>query len=236
MRLLARVMFVVISGTFIAGCGARQTPACEIPEHGNLLFEATDRLNPDDDGASLPTIVRVYQLTGLGNLELASFEDIWRDDEETLGDTLVVADEVTVYPGQRLTRTFERDPAANFIVGAAIVRRPAGLSWRSVLDLPSSAEAQRCAALQEDPEDPPPQPAVSRVAFRIDMYTIEGSVLLDHSTGDCAASDLECVRNAAELPDVEEPEAPEVDQPDLPTTPTMPGAKESNSQDTDRVS
>ena len=68
------------------------------------------------------------------------------------------------------------------------------------------------------------------------MYTIEGSVLLDHSTGDCAASDLECVRDAAELPDVDEPEAPEVDQPDTPTTPTMPGAKESNSQDTDRVS
>lgn len=215
-----------------AGCAGTQAPACEIPERGNLLIEATDRLNPNADGEALPTIVRIYQLSGLGSLELASFEDIWRSAEDTLGETLLVADEVTVYPGQRLRRTFERDPAANFIVGVAIVRRPAGLSWRTVLELPTSAEAQRCAALQEDPEEAPPQPSVSRVSLRVDMYTIEGNMLLDSGTGDCAAGDLECVRNRVEEPnidEIEQPEAPEVDQPSMPqtpTTPTTPGAKD----------
>ena len=227
MRLLQFACLVIVVCLVFPGCGASQAPACEIPEQGNLLIEATDRLNPDNEGRSLPTIIRVYQLTGLGSLELASFEDIWQSDEDTLGDTLVVADEVTVYPGQSLRRTFERDPAANYIVGVAIVRRPVGLAWRSVLELPTSAEAQRCAALQDDPEEPPPQPALSRVAFRVDMYTIEGSMALDESTSDCEASDLECVRSRAEdATDVDQPEAPEAEQqsqPEMPTTPTTPG-------------
>lgn len=216
LRYFTHSLPMVVVALSLAGCGGTQSPACEIPEQGNLMIYATDRVNPDERGRALPTIVRVYQLTNLGSLELASFEDIWENAEETLGDTMLVEDEVTIYPGQRVTRMFERDPAANYIVGVAIVRRPSGASWRSVLDLPISAEAQRCAALQDDPEEAPEASALSRVVFRLDGYSIEGNLRLDESTGECGG-DLGCIRDraeSAEPPDATEeaPEAP--DQPD----------------------
>jgi type VI secretion system protein VasD len=211
------LVLLAVLAVSVMGCGGTQSPACQIPEEGNLMIEATDRLNPDDAGRALPTIVRLYQLTNLGNLELASFEQIWRQPEDTLGDTMVASDEVTVYPGQRVHRAFERNPDANFLVGVAIVRRPAGVSWRTVLELPASAEAQRCASLQADPEEAPPLPDVSRVEFRVDMYTIEGSLALQPVGGDCATTDLECQRNRVQLP-----ESPEVEQPEQPQAPEMP--------------
>lgn len=220
LQYLSQMALVVVVVVGLAGCGGTQSPACNIPEQGNLLIYATDRVNPDENGQALPTIVRVYQLTNLGSLELASFEDIWENAEETLGDTMLVEDEVTIYPGQRVTRAFERDPAANYIVGVAIVRRPSGASWRSVLDLPISAEAQRCAALQEDPEEAPEAPALSRVVFRLDGYSIEGNLRLDESSGGCGG-DLDCIRGRAESsepPDMTE-EAPEA--PEQPQTPEI---------------
>jgi len=214
----------------LTGCGAARPPACEVPEQANLVVEATRRINPDELGRSLPTVVRVYQLKNLGNIELARFDEVWRQPEDTLGDTLLAADEVTVYPGRRTVRVFERDPNANFIVGVAIVRRPAGLAWRSILELPAPAEARRCAALQSNPEEAPPPAPVSRVEFRVDMYAIEGTVRLDSGSGDCALTDLECQRARAGATDVDAPEAPNTElpegevpeTPDMPETPSMP--------------
>jgi len=219
MRQQHAIVFLALMSVAVAGCGGTQSPACEIPEQGNLSIEATERLNPDDAGRPLPTIIRIYQLDGLGSLELASFEQIWQEAEDTLGETLLVADEVTVYPGTTVHRTFERDPAANFLVGVAIVRRPAGVSWRTVLELPASAEAQRCAALQENPEEAPPLPDVSRVQFRVDMYTIEGSMALQPVADECESTDLACISEQVSEPEV--PEIEEADVPQLPETPDM---------------
>ena len=205
---------------WVAGCGGTQAPACEIPEQGNLLIYATDRVNPDEDGKALPTIVRIYQLKNLGKIEVASFRDIWQKAEDTLGDTLAVADEVTVYPGEKVARRFERDKAANYIVGVAIVRRPSGGSWRTILDLPISASAKRCAALQEDPEESPNEQTISRVVFRLDGYSIEGDLRTDDSAG-CPSGDLDCLRSRAES--TEMPETPDQEEaPEAPSTPETP--------------
>jgi len=211
---------VLVAASWFAGCGGTQAPACEIPEQGNLLIYATDRVNPDEDGKALPTIVRIYQLKNLGKIEVASFRDIWQKAEDTLGDTLAVADEVTVYPGEKVARRFERDKNANYIVGVAIVRRPSGASWRTILDLPISSSAKRCAALQEDPEKAPNEQTISRVVFRLDGYSIEGDLRTDDSAG-CPSGDLDClqsrVESATEMPDQEE--APEAAS--TPETPSM---------------
>ncbi len=226
MRFFYVLAFVTACAMVVAGCGSSQRPPCNIPEEGNLTVEATERLNPDEKGRPLPTIVRVYQLKGLGEIELASFEKIWREAEDTLAETLVVADEFTIYPGQTVKRTFERDPAANYLVGVAIVRRPAGQTWRTIIDLPAPADAQRCAALQEDPEDPPPLPKVAVVNFRLDMYTIEGSIGTQEPG--CEPSDLECLQTSVEEaempeePEIETPETPDMEAPSTPSTPGMP--------------
>lgn len=212
-------VFVLLVSLWVAGCGGTQAPACEIPEQGNLLIYATDRVNPDEDGKALPTIVRIYQLKNLGKMEVASFRDIWQKAEDTLGDSLAVADEVTVYPGEKVTRRFERDKAANYIVGVAIVRRPAGGSWRTILDLPMSSSAKRCAALQEDPEKAPNEQSISRVVFRLDGYAIEGDLRTEDSAG-CPSGDLDCLQSRAESAVPEMPDQEEA--PEAPSTPEQP--------------
>ena len=225
LKAMKMIAFVAFFACAFSGCGGTPVrPSCDIPESGNLIVQGTDRVNPDTQGRSLPTIVRVFQLSGLGSLETASFDEMWRSPEDTLGDTLIAMDEFTYYPaGPRetppaLRRTFERDPAANFIVGMAIVRRPAGVSWRSVIELPYPASELACAAQQVDPEEPPPPPDIAELRFELDDYRIEGFITMSPAAPACAAGDLPCMRDAAraEQPD---PEAAEAQSPQAPPTP-----------------
>jgi type VI secretion system VasD/TssJ family lipoprotein len=152
----------------------------------------------------------------VGSLEPAAFDPIWRDAQAVLGDTLLSVDEVTLYPGQTIVRSFERNPEASYIVGMAVVRRPTGKSWRSIVRMPSSAAALRCMAQQADPEAPPGEPPIPEIRFRVDDYQIRGSLrLLPPPSPPCAATDLACLRQSA------------VDQASaLPETPELPAAPE----------
>ena len=167
------------------GCGGNNArPNCNAQENANLRVEATDRMNPDEDGRPLPTLVRVYQLGSIGTMETASFDDIHQNDEEILGDAFLGKDEFTVYPESRTNRQFERNPDANFIVGFAAVRRPTGVSWRTILELPPPAAEAQCAALQENPDEPPPRSAERLPRLRIGRLSDRGL----HPTGVSSAS------------------------------------------------
>lgn len=215
--------FVALSALALtlAACGGGQSasrPSCEVQEDAQLRIESTDRLNPDTDGSPLPTVVRVYQLANLNVMETASFEEMWRNDEELLGDAMLAKDELTIYPDTRINRQFERNPEANFIVGMAVVRRPTGVSWRTILELPPPAQEAQCAALQEDPESEPPEPPTVYLRFELDDYQIEGAVRLEYPPPPCADDDLVCIaeRDAAATAEESQPEAPEAETPETP--------------------
>ncbi len=226
---LSACLSASLLATLVWGCGATPRPSCNLPEDAALSIAGTDRVNPDTQGRSLPTIVRVFQLNGLGSLENATFQELWQSPEDTLGEPLISMDEVTYYPappGSRepppvVHRAFERDPAANFIVGMAIVRRPAGVSWRSVIELPVPATQLACAAQQADPEEPPPAPEIAQIRFELDDYRIEGFLTMAPPTSDCALGDLGCARDAARDA---EPEA-DPETPETPESPELPSAK-----------
>src|SRR5512138_2409981 len=70
-----------------------------------VSVEAAARLNPDEQGESLPTAVRVYQLASgakAGGLELI---DLVRDPKAALGPDLLAQDELLVEPGRRAEKT-----------------------------------------------------------------------------------------------------------------------------------
>jgi len=212
----------------LGACGGNNArPTCDPQENANLRIEATDRLNPDESGRPLPTKVRIYQLANIGTMETATFEEIWENDEETLGDAFLGKDEVWIYPDSRMSRQFERNPDANYIVGVAIVRRPTGVSWRTILELPPPAAQAQCAALQENPEAAPEEQPNVALAFELDDYQIEGAIRLEYPPPPCAETDVMCLaeqraREAAEgieAPEAPEmPEAPEVPNADMPST------------------
>lgn len=227
----SRITSVALPFLLAAACGNNARPSCNAQENAQLRVEATDRMNPDDDGRPLPTVVRVYQLGTIGAMETATFDEVHTNGEELLGDALLGVDEFTVYPETRTNRQFERNPEANFIVGFAAVRRPTGVSWRTILELPPPAAEAQCAALQENPEAAPAEPPTVYVAFELDDYQIEGAIRLEYPPPPCADGDVVCQAERAaeeeaegvEQPETPEaPETPETPSTDVPSTPSTP--------------
>ena len=237
-RTITSLVLLAAPALVVSACANNARPSCDPQENANLRIAATDRLNPDEEGRPLPTKVRIYQLANIGAMETASFEEIWENDEETLGEEFLGKDEVWIYPDSRISRQFERNPDANYIVGVAIVRRPTGVSWRTILELPPPAAEAQCAALQENPEAAPAEPPTVALAFELDDYQIEGAIRLVYPPPPCAETDVMCLAEQAarEAADgVEQPEAPEAPETpgvedatsnlpstDMPSTPSLP--------------
>ena len=104
---------------------------CEI----QLKIKASDKVNMDRNGKSLPTPVRFYQLKGVNNLKGAGFEDLW-NAEDILGDEMIHMHEVVVYPSQKHTEKIEIQEETNYMAIAAIFREPDGDTWRTYTKLP----------------------------------------------------------------------------------------------------
>jgi len=131
-----------------------------------VRLSASERLNPDAEGAALPTVVRVYQLLSSARMEAADFSTIWESPVPALGPDLRAARELTMFPGQSLQVELALEPEVRFLVAVAIFRVPTATQWRSIVPLPDSA--RMCAAYQHEGA---PNPALT---FRFDQYRAEG--------------------------------------------------------------
>lgn len=204
-------LLLFLASTHLVACGGPtvNVPA-DLPNPGNTSIRATDRLNLDENGDALPTVVRLYQLKTIGALEQASFDDIWTNAAETLGESLVSVDEMVLYPGEEETRGLERNPEAFYIVAMAGVRRPQGNSWRTIMPLPQPA-AQQAAATEAGgdgsgdsdvvtPEDVQPDapPPTLQITLLVDGYTIEGALTRVPAEGTCLPDDQPCLDAMAE--------------------------------------
>lgn len=129
---LATVTLLVLVGCSLFSSGGG-TPAPV-----GITLRAANRLNPDEGGRSLPTVVRVYQLKAASKIEVADYDALYRRDKAVLGEDLVQVDEMVLAPGQDQSRSLARDRATRFVAVVAMVRRPSGYSWRSIVELPSS--------------------------------------------------------------------------------------------------
>lgn len=133
---LCSLALTALCSGVLSACVTIPPPSCKVPDKATIELESSDRLNPDERGRPLPTIVRLYQLTDLGKLQGVAFDEIWERDQETLGNTLVKSDELTIYPGQFATRRIQRDPKADYLVGVAVFRTPIGSAWRTIQEWP----------------------------------------------------------------------------------------------------
>jgi type VI secretion system protein VasD len=149
----------------LGGCaGNKPPPAAPCPLPVRVDVTASESVNPDESGQSLPTVVRIVQLTQPVRAEEAEFAQLWEQLDETLGDQLVQKKEVTVFPSKVEHVAIELDPKARYLVGMAVFRVPTGSQWRTIVPLPASEKL--CAAYKEGA----PSPAVD---FALDGYRIE---------------------------------------------------------------
>jgi type VI secretion system protein VasD len=199
-----------------------QPATCNLPQNIGLVLRGSERLNPNDDGRSLPVVVRIYQLKSGARMEEAEFEGVWRHDREVLGEDILKMDEMYLYPNQRMARTFRRDPAATHVVAVAIFRHPAGQAWRTIYELPPPPGDERCAAQSADPTASPPPVRDARYVFYLEDYYIEPGT--DEPPGDAGIRDS---RGRLRLPSTlpGRPSVPSVSSPPtLPSVPNLPGA------------
>jgi type VI secretion system protein VasD len=175
------------------GCGGTTVqPECDLPAGLELTIESTDRLNPDPRGEPLPTVLRIFQLASIASAETASFTEMWNEHEELLGDALLGMDELTVYPGRRVRRSFERNPDANYLIAMGLYREPSGQSWRVILSLPPPPGEQECAArANAEDEEEVVELVNPSVELYMDDYRIEGTLRLERAESGCVG--LECL-------------------------------------------
>jgi type VI secretion system protein VasD len=110
--------------------------SCPVPEDLQIEVEAAARVNLDEEGRPRPTRLRIYQLSDLGTLSRASYEDLWQQPQQALAASALSNVELTVYPGQALVQHLKRDPKADFIAALAVFREPQGDAWRTTQALP----------------------------------------------------------------------------------------------------
>jgi type VI secretion system protein VasD len=165
-RLVTALMLAV-------GCASapkpKPVPSCKVPEEAQLEIESSDRVNLDESGRSLPTVLRVYQLSELGKIQQATFEDVWVDPKQALGETLLGGEELTLYPGQLAVHRFKRNPAADFLVGVAVFRMPVGEAWRTIQEWPLPGDP--CGETKR--KDTAPKLERLRVRMFLSDYRIE---------------------------------------------------------------
>ena len=118
------------------GCALFPSREPKAPSPIRFAVSAGARLNPDEQGESLPTAVRVYQLKSAAKAERTELAALLRDPKEAFGDDLLAMEELFVEPRGAAERTIAREKDARAVVVVAVVRRPAGESWRDVVELP----------------------------------------------------------------------------------------------------
>jgi type VI secretion system protein VasD len=192
---LARALSLALV-VLTAGCaGAR--PTCKVPSAVELEVETSDRVNRDAEGRSLPTLLRLYQLRDFSRLQMASADDVFENPKDTLGDTLLGTEEVTLYPGQVIVKRFQRNPQADYVVGVAIFRNPVGSAWRTVQEFPMPGDP--CAE-RNDPKAAP-RFVDLRIRMFLENYRIESvSNYAGLPRRSCVAGDSRCAGATGDAP------------------------------------
>jgi type VI secretion system VasD/TssJ family lipoprotein len=102
------------------------------PTTMDVTVSAADRLNPDDGGQPLPTVVRLYLLGSAAKADLVSYEELYRG-AEALGADVLAADELVLSPGETAKKRLAADKPARALLAVGVFRRPTGTSWRAIV-------------------------------------------------------------------------------------------------------
>ncbi len=133
---------VLLAGCSLLGKGRTPPPIA-------LELTAGARVNPDDQGRSLPTLVRVYQLASPTRARGAELTDLLRDPKAALAEDLLSVDEVLLTPGEKASKAVAREREARAVLVAAVVRRPSAGTWRDVVELPAGRSPKLAYVLDD---------------------------------------------------------------------------------------
>jgi len=123
--------------SFISLCGCVQLNAPV-----KLRVNSAPELNHDSDQASLPVVLKVYQLKDEQPFKQANFEELWKKDKATLSGSLLSTQSYTIYPGKTERFQISRTKGARFLGVVATFRKPETDTWKAVSTIPGGMAAK----------------------------------------------------------------------------------------------
>ncbi len=95
-------------------------------------MSSTANLNLNEFDEPLPVIVNIYQLSDDKAFAEASFNELWKRDLVTLGDSLLTKESLTTNPASQERLVYPRHAQARYIGVMAVFRQPEKVAWRDV--------------------------------------------------------------------------------------------------------
>lgn len=133
----------------LVGCKDDEKPTCEPDsvEWGiSLVAGAGKRVNPNDDGEPLPTVVRIYQMRGELAAEGVTPTEMWESEKaEDLGEDFLAVDELTLVPDSRDIRTIPLKEETTHLMAAGLFRETVGTTWYTIYEVPRRHPENVCA-------------------------------------------------------------------------------------------
>lgn len=111
--------------------------ACATPQV-ELGLSSTANLNMNNADDPLPVVIHIYQLTDAKAFEKATFNELWKDDQTILGDSLLHKDTLTLDPASHQDIQFDRYPQTQFVALMAAFNNQTDNSWRVVKEVKGS--------------------------------------------------------------------------------------------------
>lgn len=102
----------------------------------SLRIDAAKQLNPDASLTSLPVRVKIYQLSDPTAFNEATFQGLWKNDVNVLGNSLIEKKEWTINPGESQHIKINRQAHAEYLAVIAIFRQHEDNGWKAVKALP----------------------------------------------------------------------------------------------------
>jgi type VI secretion system protein VasD len=130
------VLMAIASGVLGLTACASKPPK---PAPTQALVIASPDVNPDAMGRPSPVVVRIYQLRGDAQFEDAQFFALYDNEQATLGSSLILRDERTLFPGQKVSLDLALSPDAGFLGVAAAYRDLRTARWRAVVGVPEKS-------------------------------------------------------------------------------------------------
>ena len=127
-------MFTLAAALLLGACaGKPAAPPPPPPTVATLSISTAKDMNPDGAGQPGPVVVRVFRLADPAAFQNAKYDQLFEDDEKTLGKDLIGTVDILIEPGMAETfdRTLtDRDRWLGFVV---TYRDAESAQWRALV-------------------------------------------------------------------------------------------------------
>jgi len=126
----------LVCAVALAACSAKPPK----PAEAKAVVIASADVNPDSSGRASPVVVRIYQLRGDAEFNgVTDFFALYDKEKETLGASLILRQEQTLFPGQQIELKMPLSPEARFVGAIAGFRDVQSTRWRAIVGAPEKS-------------------------------------------------------------------------------------------------